>query len=75
MDDYLVHHGGHLIGALNPVVYRIAQNAQQPAFHDITLGGDAVDFAKPGYDLVTGLGSPMVDNLVQDVLTLQRSGS
>jgi kumamolisin len=75
MDDYLQHQGGHPIGALNPVVYRIAQADEQRAFHDITLGGDAVDFAKPGYDLVTGLGSPMIDNLVQDVLTLQRSGS
>ncbi|HEX3590144.1 MAG TPA: S53 family peptidase, partial [Pseudonocardiaceae bacterium] len=75
MDDYLQHHGGHSIGAINPVVYRIAQNAQQPAFHDITLGGDAVDLTNPGYDLVTGLGSPMVDNLVQDILTLQRSGT
>lgn len=75
MDDYLQQHGGHAIGAINPLLYQIAQGAHLPAFHDITLGGDAVDYAGPGYDLVTGLGSPMIDNLVQDLLTLQRNGS
>jgi kumamolisin len=75
MDDYLQHHGGRLIGAINPLLYRIAGNIGLPAFHDITLGADAVDLAKPGYDLVTGLGTPMIDNLVQDLLTAQRGGS
>ena len=39
---------------------------------DVTLGGNAVDDAAPGYDLVTGLGTPDTANLVQDVLDLQR---
>jgi kumamolisin len=43
-----------------------------PAFHDIVLGGNAVDTAAPGYDLVTGLGTPNVDNLAQDLLVLQK---
>jgi kumamolisin len=38
----------------------------------VSLGGNAVDYATPGYDLVTGLGSPNVDNLVRDLLDIQR---
>jgi kumamolisin len=30
-----------------------------------------VDVSTPGYDLVTGLGSPNVDNLVRDLLAAQ----
>ena len=39
---------------------------------DITLGGNAVEVAQPGYDLVTGLGTPDVNNLVQNLLVVQR---
>ncbi|HEX4052640.1 MAG TPA: S53 family peptidase [Tepidisphaeraceae bacterium] len=35
------------------------------AFHDITTGGNGVFFAGPGYDEVTGLGSPQANVLVQ----------
>ena len=38
----------------------------------MTLGGNAVADAAPGYDLVTGLGTPDVDNLVRDILILQK---
>lgn len=75
MDAYLAQHGGRAIGAINPLLYQIAEGAAQPAFHDITLGGNAVDMAAPGYDLVTGLGSPMFDNLVQDLRAVEGSGS
>ena len=34
-----------------------------------TLGGNAVDTAGPGYDLVSGLGTPDVDNLARNLLT------
>ena len=43
-----------------------------PAFRDITLGGNAVATAGPGYDLVTGLGTPDVDNLARNILVLQK---
>ena len=36
------------------------------------LGGNAVASAGPGYDLVTGLGTPDVDNLVRNILVLQK---
>jgi kumamolisin len=39
----------------------------------VTLGGNAVDTAGPGYDLVSGLGTPDVDNLVRNILILQRA--
>ena len=73
MNQYLLANGGHLIGDLNPMLYRIAAGAPLPAFRDITLGGNAVADAGPGYDQVTGLGSPDVDNLVRDLLILQKA--
>jgi len=74
MNDYLARNGGRPIGELNPLLYEIAQGARLPAFHDVTLGGNAVDDAGPGYDLVTGLGTPDVDHLVQNILALQKCG-
>lgn len=73
MNQYLLANGGQLIGDLNPMLYSIAQGAPLPAFRDVTLGGNAVDDAGPGYDLVTGLGTPDVDNLVRNILIIQRA--
>ena len=72
MNQYLIENGGRQLGELNPMLYAIAEGAPRPAFRTIALGGNAVDLAQPGYDLVTGLGSPDVENLVQNVLDLQR---
>ena len=55
-----------------PSSVNIAAGAPLPAFRDITLGGNAVEVAQPGYDLVTGLGTPDVNNLVQNLLVVQR---
>jgi kumamolisin len=73
MNQYLFANGGHELGDLNPVLYRIAAGAPLPAFRDVTLGGNAVNTAAPGYDLVTGLGTPDIDNLVRNVLVLQKA--
>lgn len=54
------------------LLYNIAEGAPLPAFRDVTLGGNAVDDAGPGYDLVTGLGTPDVDNLARNILLIQR---
>ena len=43
-----------------------------PGFRDVTLGGNAVADATPGYDMVTGLGTPDIDNLVRNILVLQK---
>jgi kumamolisin len=53
-------------------LYRIAAGANLPGFRDIRRGGNAVDIAVPGYDLVTGLGSPNVHNLARNLLELQK---
>ena len=71
MNQYLIAHGGKPLGDINPLLYRVAARSRLPAYHDVTLGGNAVDHAGPGYDLVTGLGTPDVDNLVQDLLVVQ----
>jgi kumamolisin len=72
MNQYLLDNGGSLIGDINPLLYRIAEGAPRPAFRDVTLGGNAVDDAGPGYDLVTGLGTPDIDNLVRNIAIAQQ---
>ena len=73
MNQYLLANGGHALGDLDPLLYRVAAGAPLPGFRDVILGGNAVDTARPGYDLVTGLGTPDVDNLVRNLLILQRT--
>jgi subtilase family serine protease len=63
-DQYAHRH----LGFVNPALYRIARSARyHQAFHDITTGNNTVKFphrtfrgyhAAPGWDPVTGLGSP-----------------
>ncbi|CAN3131241.1 S53 family peptidase [Mycobacterium sp. smrl_JER01] len=72
MNQYLLERNGTLIGEINPLLYRIAEGAPLPAFRDVTLGGNAVDNAGPGYDLVTGLGTPDIDNLVRNIEIAQK---
>ncbi|MFM9035505.1 MAG: peptidase S53 [Mycobacterium sp.] len=72
INQYLLENGGRLIGDLNPLLYRIAGGARLPAFRDVVLGANAVAVAGPGYDLVTGLGTPNVDNLARNLLVLQK---
>jgi subtilase family serine protease len=61
-------YAGHDLGFVNPALYAIARGpCYHAAFHDITKGGNTVEFppqtvrgytAAPGWDPVTGLGSP-----------------
>ncbi len=61
---------GHAIGELNPHLYAIGADAaaDTSSFHDITFGSNAFGgpgfTANTGYDLPTGLGSPIVANLL-----------
>ena len=73
MNQYLIANSGRALGDLNPLLYRTAQGAPLPGFRDVVLGGNAVDDATPGYDLVTGLGTPDIDNLVRNLLIVQRA--
>jgi kumamolisin len=72
INQYLTDNGGRQVGELNPLLYQIAEGSRLPAFRDIVLGGNAVASAGPGYDLVTGLGTPDVDNLAKNILVLQK---
>ena len=72
MNQYLHANGGRALGELNPLLYRVAAGANSPGFRDVSLGATAVDVSTPGYDLVTGLGTPNVENLVNDLLDIQR---
>jgi subtilase family serine protease len=65
---------GHPLGFVNPAIYRIARSQQyQKAFHDIATGNNTVSLnrvtitgyqASPGWDPVTGWGSPSAQTLV-----------
>src|SRR5213594_444299 len=62
------------IGDINPVLYAIYHSARYASdFHDITVGNDAVvgssvGFAAgAGYDAASGIGSPIVDQLIVDL--------
>ena len=67
---------GHDLGFVNPAIYRIARGPlYHQAFHDITTGNNAVAFASPsatvtgyqagpGWDPVTGWGTPNAQVLV-----------
>jgi kumamolisin len=75
MNSYLEQHGGKAVGLLNPTLYQLANNPPKfPPFHDVTLGNNDYYVATPGYDMVTGLGSPNVAYLTQDILALQKGG-
>jgi len=53
--------GSSSLGALNPRIYALNETA---AFHDITSGSNQTYSAGPGYDEVTGLGSPQLASLI-----------
>lgn len=53
-------HGGSL-GFAGPILY---STVAASAFHDITVGANGAYSAGPGYDLVTGLGTPDIAKLV-----------
>ena len=72
MNQYLADNGGRPVGDLNPVLYEMAEAARLPAFRDVVLGGNAVDAAGPGYDLVSGLGTPDVNNMAKNLLLAQK---
>ncbi|OBB13232.1 peptidase S53 [Mycobacteriaceae bacterium 1482268.1] len=72
MNQWLIAHDGRALGELNPLLYKVAEGSRLPGFRDVTLGGNAVAVAAPGYDLTTGLGTPDVDNLVRNILIVQK---
>ncbi len=73
MDQYLAQHGGRPLGDINPLLYEVAQGARLPGFRHVALGANAVDRSMLTYDLVTGLGTPQVANLAEDLLAIQKT--
>lgn len=67
-------YAGHDLGFINPALYRIARSPwYRTAFHDITRGSNTAKFppktftgyrARPGWDPVTGWGSPSARVLI-----------
>jgi len=67
-------YAGHPLGFINPAIYRIGRSpAYHSAFHDITTGDNTMTYptgtvtgyrAAPGWDPVTGWGSPDAQVLV-----------
>jgi kumamolisin len=69
IDQMYADSGTPPLGDLNPLLYEVAKASTAPSFHDVYLGGNAVaPGGRPGYDMVTGLGSPNVENLAKNIL-------
>jgi subtilase family serine protease len=52
-------HGDPPVGFLNPTLYALAGRARyRRILHDETIGQSGLYFSLPAYDMVTGLGSP-----------------
>lgn len=75
---------GHPLGYINPALYQLAQGKGKADFRDITTGNNTFDGtggrggspvhvpgypAAPGWDPVTGLGSPDAAKLIPDLIT------
>jgi kumamolisin len=61
------------LGDLNPLLYEVAEGSAVPGFRDIEFGGNAISPGGSGYDMVTGLGSPNIENLVKNILLIRSS--
>ncbi|HEY2372912.1 MAG TPA: S53 family peptidase [Gaiellaceae bacterium] len=68
---------GHGLGLLNPALYQLASNPATYAndFYDVVVGNNGAGApavpgypASPGWDPVTGLGTPNAANLVPDLV-------
>jgi subtilase family serine protease len=72
--------GKPTVGFLNPTLYALAGGSSYHSIlHDETKGKSGIYSAVPGYDLVTGLGSPsgqaLIDALVPQVGVTEGQGS
>ena len=62
------------LGDFNPLLYQVAKGSAVPGFRDIELGGNAISPGGSGYDMVTGLGSPNIENLVKNIVLVRSVG-
>lgn len=70
MNQKLAASGAEPLGEFNPTLYGLAKKpSQAPGLRDINYGGNAISISgTAGYDMVTGLGTPNVANLVKNIL-------
>ena len=69
MGQYAASKGVRSLGFVAPALYAIAAGAQRfPAFHDITQGANRLYPCTTGWDAATGLGTPDVFGLAQDLV-------
>lgn len=69
IEQYAHRQGIRRLGLVDPMLYAIASTPQPaPPFHDVTVGGNRYYPATVGWDFATGLGSPDVYNLAQDIV-------
>jgi kumamolisin len=74
IEQYAQRHGIKHLGFVDPMLYRIASTPQPASpFHDVTVGTNRYYPATPGWDFATGLGSPDVYDLAQDVVRYLKS--
>ena len=69
---------GHPLGFINPTLYKLAaSSAYTQDFHDVTIGNNSIKNnqvqvqgypAVTGWDPVTGLGTPILDKLLPDLI-------
>lgn len=66
-NQYRALHSARSMGYANPVLYGFASAGVGPSpYHDITSGSNLTFACGPGWDALTGLGTPNVGNLVID---------
>lgn len=75
LDQYQKRETGKALAFLQPMLYALAAGKPAyPPFHDVTVGGNLLYPAGPGYDLATGLGSPDAWNLARDLVAYEKNG-
>jgi subtilase family serine protease len=68
VNSYLLGNGEPATGFADAALYSMATATQPyPAYHDITSGTNGQYSCAPGWDPVTGLGSPDLYNLARDL--------
>jgi kumamolisin len=70
VNQQAVANGLSTVGFINPAIYTIGLGSSYSTdFHDITSGSNGTYSCEPGYDLVTGWGSPKGTGLITSLTT------
>ena len=63
------------LGFINSLLYTMSNVSPYSAYHDIQIGMNGKYQAGPGWDAITGLGSPDLYNLTQNAVRFDASAS